>query len=106
MEVLDIIKTALMNYVNDSAGEGTEEANEIDKAYESIEAVLTMIGQINWSLLSEQKESLAKIIGGESPAIKHYDHLEGILHLIDSIQDSAVDELGIDGDKVFPNLED
>jgi hypothetical protein len=33
---INIIKTALMNYVNDSSGDGSEETKEIEKAWETI----------------------------------------------------------------------
>lgn len=36
-KALKIVETALMNYVNDSAGEGSEETKEIDKAFKTIQ---------------------------------------------------------------------
>ena len=61
------------------------------------------IGGIDFTQLKEQKRSLIDIIhfndvGGESELI---NNLTGILHLIDSIQDYAVDTMGEKQSDVF-----
>lgn len=53
------------------------------------------ISRINWRLLAEQKEWLLN--DGSDEAM-------GLAHLIDDIQDYAVDELGVDEDLVFNNI--
>ena len=59
---------------------------------------------IDWALLRQQKIHLLEVIeylGDTEMTPTHKDSLEGIVHLIDSIQDSAVDEEGYDEDEVF-----
>ena len=56
------------------------------------------IKNIDWKLLRKQKRTLLKTIikletGDEDDPVT--DDLDGILHLIDSIQDYAVDVLGL-----------
>lgn len=55
------------------------------------------IKNIDWELLREQKEWLLN--NGSDEAM-------GIAHLIDAIQDYAADELGIDENIVFNNIND
>jgi hypothetical protein len=61
------------------------------------------INNIDWSELRNQKSSLLAVIqyyeDNKVPFIP--EHLTGILHLIDSIQDYAVDELGVPEIHVF-----
>ena len=79
------------------------------------------ITKIDWDLLREQKVDLLRIINDieenaqydtpEDAEIGVYDKwkasLEGILELIDALQDYATDELGIDEDEIFYlNLEE
>ena len=69
-----------------------------------------LISGINWKLLKKQKKSLLETIDymGRKNMVssgKHYkelvDDLTGILNLVDTIQDYAVDTLGIDENEVF-----
>lgn len=55
---------------------------------------------IDWALLKEQKKSLLKVIE-DCDNVPVLEHLEGILVLIDEIQDDAVDNFGVDEDLVF-----
>ena len=63
------------------------------------------IQKINWELLKKQKKTLLSAIekasgtGWDNDA--YIDDLNGILHLIDSLQDYVVDELGVDEINVF-----
>jgi len=61
------------------------------------------LNNIDWSELRNQKSSLLAVIGYyekmKVPFIP--EHLTGILHLIDSIQDYAVDELGVNAIHVY-----
>jgi hypothetical protein len=53
---------------------------------------------IDWKLLRLQKETLIATInfsGGKT------DHLDGILHLIDQLQEAAIDEFGVLEEDVF-----
>jgi hypothetical protein len=50
------------------------------------------INKIDWKLLQQQKAWLL---------YKDEEYADGIINIIDSIQDYAVDELGIDEDLVF-----
>lgn len=58
------------------------------------------IQKIDWKLLKEQKSILFDIIQDIDDAEK-VNALEGIIYLIDAIQDYAVDELEIDEQTVF-----
>jgi len=58
-----------------------------------------IIKNIDWKLLREQKITLIALV--PVLAEKYADHLQGVLGLIDSIQDYAVDELGLNEDDVF-----
>lgn len=53
---------------------------------------------IDFDELKKQKALLAKTINESD---ENLAELDGILHLIDSIQDYAVDELGMDEEEVF-----
>lgn len=56
------------------------------------------IKKIDWGLLREQKDWLLN---------QHIsDEAVGLLELIDNLQDYAVDELGIDENIVFNNIND
>lgn len=75
------------------------------------------IKNIDWKLLREQKEDLIQVItdmefeaeryrkDGEPDGADEIDReagsLQGIVHLIDAIQDYAVDELGMNESTVF-----
>ena len=55
---------------------------------------------IDWELLKQQKKSLLKVIE-DCDNVPVLEHLEGILVLIDSIQDDVVDNFGMSEDLVF-----
>ena len=59
------------------------------------------ITKIDFPLLHKQKERLVKLVLGENNQ-EDREALDGILNLIDSIQDYAVDVLGMDEGAVFP----
>lgn len=56
--------------------------------------------KIDWVLLKEQKKTLVNVIS-YTDDIEYLDNLNGLLFLIDNIQDYAVDHLGIDENEVF-----
>lgn len=51
------------------------------------------IGNVNFKMLREQKLSLLKVIDIVDKSAEQYD-LNGVLHLIDYIQDQAAKQLG------------
>jgi hypothetical protein len=64
------------------------------------------IGNVDWKKLREQKDILISMIQdwGESDdpdQRRDAEEVEGILNLIDRIQDDAVDRLGISSTEVF-----
>ena len=59
------------------------------------------IQKIDWELLKEQKQTLLEISVMGCFTEKDYEHFEGLLSLIDTLQDYAVDELEIDEQTVF-----
>jgi hypothetical protein len=62
--------------------------------------VKEFLNGIDWKLLRKQKKTLIKV---NTLGLEHTDaqNLEGILHLIDGLQDFAVDHGGISEKKVF-----
>ena len=64
------------------------------------------IKNMDWKQLQEQKLVLMAVIKYSEENIPLLvSELNGILHLIDAVQDCAVDELGIANDVVFELLE-
>ena len=68
----------------------------------------SLIRGIDWKALREQKAVLVNMIGHVfmignvfRPETKIDDHLDGLVVLIDNIQDCAVDVLGIPTEEVF-----
>lgn len=57
---------------------------------------------MDWKMLKGQKRLLLDIMAeGSVIKAKHAEALHGILHLIDAIQDAAVDDLGFTSQDVF-----
>jgi len=65
-----------------------------------------IIDAIDFSILRKQKEAMLEIMSAVNGGVdqKKVDDAQGIIHLIDHIQDYAVDVLGKDENEVF-NLE-
>lgn len=59
------------------------------------------IKNIDFDLLKKQKAYLLSLSTQTNRKTDEYSYISGLLHLLDSIQDYAVDELGFDEDKVF-----
>jgi len=59
-----------------------------------------VLQDVDWKLLREQKKSLLKVLDNidDVPVL---EHLEGIVVFIDAIQDSAVDDYGLEEHLVF-----
>jgi hypothetical protein len=55
---------------------------------------------IDWDLLKQQKKSLLKVIE-DCDNVPVLEHLEGIIVLIDAMQDDVVDNYGMDENLVF-----
>ena len=79
----------------------------VDQIIDLIESaqpeVPEFIQNIDWELLKEQKLSLLDLVNknNESLTDKQIDALDGIIGLIDSLQDSAVDDYGFEEERVF-----
>jgi hypothetical protein len=65
------------------------------------ETVQKLIHNMNWDLLKAQKIVLTKLQSKRSLLPSEHETIEGILNLIDSIQDTAVDVYGYEDAKVF-----
>lgn len=59
-----------------------------------------MLNRINYSLLKRQKLTVIALLNKEESEY-HKDHLEGLLSMIDAIQDHAVNVLGLEEEEVF-----
>jgi hypothetical protein len=57
--------------------------------------------KIDWKLLREQKIMLLKCQKYRHFNYKDEEYLQGIINLIDSIQDYAIDEMGISDKEIF-----
>jgi hypothetical protein len=60
-----------------------------------------ILEKIDYKLLREQKADLLSIISDKNVSEKQMESLDGIIILIDNIQDYAVMELGISSKTVF-----
>jgi hypothetical protein len=58
------------------------------------------IEEIDWQLLKEQKETLLNVLSNSNNEVE-INHLNGIIYLIDCIQDYAVTYMCIEERKVF-----
>lgn len=48
-----------------------------------------VMDRTNWKMLAKQKLSLVELLFGERLAPPEQEHLQGILHWIDALQDAA-----------------
>jgi hypothetical protein len=69
-----------------------------------LELAPDFIQKIDWTLLRKQKKDLLKVINKDTVSPKEKESLEGIMFLIDSIQDYAVDTCELPERKVYGNL--
>lgn len=60
------------------------------------------INRIDWELLKAQKADLVSLTYAGDLATGYKKSMQGIINVIDSLQDYAVDSMGIDEDVVFP----
>ena len=61
---------------------------------------MEFVRDINWELLRKQKLTLFNLIQ-EIDNVEQVEHLEGIIYLIDAVQDEAVDNEAVDENLVF-----
>jgi hypothetical protein len=66
---------------------------------------MSFIENIDWEQLKKQKATLTKVVFNTQDG-EVWDDLEGLLNLIDAIQDYAVDELGVEENVVFDLTEE
>jgi len=59
------------------------------------------VEKIDWLELRNQKRLLLETINNDAVSPEHKEALEGILSLIDAVQDYAVDEMGMSEEDVF-----
>ena len=76
---------------------GTMDMKEMSKDNTEIPQ---FINDIDWGLLRDQKNTIVGLTSSNIVPLLN-PHLDGIVHLIDSIQDYAVDVAGIDNEIVF-----
>lgn len=60
-----------------------------------------MFENMDWELLRQQKETLLLMTNNQFMVQSEYEAVEGIINLIDAVQDHAVDVLGLDKNIVF-----
>jgi hypothetical protein len=59
------------------------------------------IRNIDWQLIREQKKILLELSSFDYFTGNTHEAFEGILGILDALQDFAVDEMGIDENEVF-----
>lgn len=59
------------------------------------------VNKMDWSLLREQKQTLLELTSKFEEDSVEYEHLNGIVELIDAMQDFAVIELNVSEEDVF-----
>ena len=60
-----------------------------------------LINEMDFDLLRQQKETLIRLTNSNIITYAECEDIEGIISIIDKIQDFAVDEMGIDENIVF-----
>jgi len=74
------------------------------KCTKRFKEVKISLDNTDFSLLSEQKLTLLKLIESKAePNSKTIGHLQGLVHFLDHVQDQAV-EAGVPEKTVFPTL--
>ena len=100
-QAIDKAETEAMNYDWASC------QPEYNIAGGKTETAENLIRNIDWKMLRQQKSTLLQTIFNEKKVKgNEADDLTGILHLLDAIQDHAVDVLGIDELAVFGETKD
>lgn len=59
------------------------------------------IKKIDWKLLREQKQTLLEIREMSDFISQDYNSFDGLIHLIDALQDFACDEMGLAEKEIF-----
>jgi len=86
------------NYCNDcQLHVGIIEEKNFKKSSEFPE----FLEKIDWSLLREQKQTIIDIIDNGELNPRFFGHLNGMIELIDAIQDFATDVMGFTEKEVF-----
>jgi len=84
--------------------ESIEALREFLTKYEESQKVKITLNKTDWKLLSDQKQTLLEMLEGKASWSAHKsDHLQGLIHFLDHVQDQAV-EAGVPEKTVFPNL--
>lgn len=60
-----------------------------------------LIESIDWDSLKKQKNTLLNLSSSDILTSDIIDDLYGLINLIDSIQDYAVDDFGMDENKIY-----
>jgi len=93
-------KDLAANHVN--VWEKVENTMNVEDMVEAIENAVVkpqipeFLAKMDWKLLRKQKLLLLATINNDAVDPEHKEGLEGILCMIDAMQDYAVDDLGID----------
>lgn len=65
------------------------------------------IESMDWNLLNEQKMTLLKLMEYTvTLSAPTRDHIQGVIHLMDGLQDTAVDDYGVSEHVVFTYTSD
>lgn len=67
---------------------------------------MEFLQKIDWSLLSQQKVTLLDLRESTSLNDSDIEALDGVIALLDSMQDYAIDHMGVSEDVVFSSTEE
>lgn len=59
---------------------------------------------MDWNLLREQKQTLLEMEARHGLSKREKETISGMINLLDNLQDTAVDELGVSEETVFGKL--
>lgn len=105
MELISIVREAVQEVICDRLKLMTE--MEFYPYIEHEEAITVDVSEVDWELLRKQKLHLLEILSDENSNVtaEHHASIEGIVSLLDSIQDGVVDTGKLSAKKVFGELE-
>lgn len=63
------------------------------------------VAEIDWGRLRKQKQLLLGLVDSQNIIMEQGEELDGVIHLLDDLQDVAVDELGLSKTAVFGESE-
>lgn len=104
MELIDIVREAVQEVIVDRLHLMTE--MEFYPYMQEDEVITVDVSDVNWELLRKQKLHLLEILSDKNSSItaEHCASIEGIVNLLDAMQDNVVATGKLSEDEVFGEL--